>query len=80
MRIQWLVGSRLGGTGVLFVLFLLCDFDLFGFLLSIPFGLVLLAFLVTHWVAPLWIGSLHFTMREASGLRWPWTVSLKIFT
>jgi len=43
-----LLASGLGDPGLPPVLFLLCGFRLFGILLPIPFGLVLLAFLVAH--------------------------------
>jgi len=46
------VGSALGGSGLLSVFFLFCRFGLFGFFLSLPFGLVLLAFLVAHMITP----------------------------
>ena len=42
----------LGGSGLLSVFFLFCRFGLFGFLLPLPFGLVLLAFLVAHMITP----------------------------
>lgn len=43
-----LLAPGLGGPGLPLVLFLLCGFRLFGILLPILFGLVLLAFLVAH--------------------------------
>ena len=47
-----LLTSGLWDAGLLSVLFLLGGFRLFGVLLSLPFGLVLLAFLVAHGITP----------------------------
>lgn len=43
-----LSAPRLGGPGLLLLFLLLCSFGLFCVLLSLPFSLVLLAFLVAH--------------------------------
>ena len=69
-----LSAPRLGGPGLLFVLFLLCGFGLFGFLLPLPFGLVLLAFLVAHGVTPFWRSQSHVPASARSGHPWPWAL------
>ena len=46
------MAPRLGGSGLLSVFFLFCQFGLFGFSLSLPFGPILLAFLVAHMITP----------------------------
>ena len=56
----------LGGPALLTVLFLLCGFRLFGFLLPISFGLVFLTFLVAHRVTPFWCSPLHFAVTASS--------------
>ena len=63
-----LVGYR--GRGLLFFLFLLCGFRLFGFLLPILFGLVLLAFLVAHGVTPFWCSPSRLAASAVSGHLW----------
>ena len=57
----------LWGAGLLFVLFLLGGFRLFGVLLPLPFGLVLLAFLVAHGITPFWCSSWHVAVSASSG-------------
>ena len=51
---------KLRNAGLLFVLFLLCCFHLFGVRLPMLFGLVLLAFLVAHGMIPFWCCLRHF--------------------
>jgi hypothetical protein len=45
---------------------------LFGLLLPLSFGLVLLAFLVAHGVTPFWRSPLHFAARVTFCHLWPW--------
>jgi hypothetical protein len=40
---------------------------LFGFVLLLPFGLILLAFFVAHRVTPFWLGPLQFSTSPGSG-------------
>ena len=68
-----LLALGLWGTGLLSVLFLLGGFRLFGVLLSLPFGLVLLAFLVAHGITPFWCSSWHVAVSASSGPLWPWS-------
>ncbi len=73
-RASALLAPGLGDPALLTVLFLLCGFRLFGFLLPISFGLVLLAFLVAHGVTPFWCSPLHFAARAISGHLLPWAL------
>ena len=66
-RASVLPAPRLGGSGLLSVFFLLCGFSLFGFLLSLPFGLVLLAFLVAHMITPFRRSQLSILASARSG-------------
>ena len=71
---SWMNNYTLRDPALLTVLFLLCGFRLFGFLLPISFGLVLLAFLVAHGVTPFWCSPLHFAVRAISGHLLPWAL------
>jgi len=59
--------ERLGSPGLLLVVFLLFSLRLFGFVLLLPFGLILLAFFVAHRVTPFWLGPLQFSTSPGSG-------------